>query len=615
SVAGTLSNPNYSVTKTDDGSWTVRPAPSTVTALGGSSVYGASPANPGLSASGLVNGQSVSVLTGLGNSFGIGASSGVAGSPYTLSVAGTLSNPNYSVTKSDDGSWTVRPAPSTVTALGGSSVYGASPANPGLSASGLVNGQSVSVLTGLGNSFGIGASSGVAGSPYTLSVAGTLSNPNYSVTKSDDGSWTVRPAPSTVTALGGSSVYGASPANPGLSASGLVNGQSVSVLTGLGNSFGIGASSGVAGSPYTLSVAGTLSNPNYSVTKSDDGSWTVTPAPVTVTALGGSSVYGASPANPGLSASGLVNGQSVSVLTGLGNSFGIGASSGVAGSPYTLSVAGTLSNPNYSVTKSDDGSWTVTPAPVTVTALGGSSVYGASPANPGLSASGLVNGQSVSVLTGLGNSFGIGASSGVAGSPYTLSVAGTLSNPNYSVTKTDDGSWTVTAAPITVTALGGRSVYGASPANPGLSASGLVNGQSVSVLTGLGNSFGIGASSGVAGSPYTLSVAGTLSNPNYSVTKTDDGSWTVTPAPITVTALGGSSVYGASPANPGLSASGLVNGQSVSVLTGLGNSFGIGPSSGVAGSPYTLSVAGTLSNPNYSVTKTDDGSWTVTAAP
>ena len=41
------------------------------------------------------------------------------------------------------------------------------------------------------------------------------------------------------------------------------------------------------------------------------------------------------------------------------------------------------------------------------------------------------------------------------------------------------------------------------------------------------------------------------------------------PAEITVTALGGTSTYGSSPSNPGLSASGLQNGQDASVLAGL----------------------------------------------
>ena len=80
----------------------------------------------------------------------------------------------------------------TVTALGGSSNYGSSPSNPGLSATGLQFGQSANVLTGLSNSFGITSTSAIGS--YTLSVIGTLTNPNYSLAGTNNGVWTVNPA-------------------------------------------------------------------------------------------------------------------------------------------------------------------------------------------------------------------------------------------------------------------------------------------------------------------------------------------------------------------------------------------------------------------------------------
>ncbi len=118
------------------------------------------------------------------------------------------------------------------------------------------------------------------------------------------------------------------------------------------------------------------------------GTLTVTPRPIEVTANGGSSSYGDAPANPGLSATGLVNGDT---LSGLSNSFGIGNLTG-AGS-YTLNVNGTFSNANYTITSRNTGTWTVNPAQITVTANGGSSVYGDAPSNPGFSVSGLRNGD------------------------------------------------------------------------------------------------------------------------------------------------------------------------------------------------------------------------------
>jgi len=371
-------------------------------------------------------------------------------------------------------------------------------------------------------------------------------------------------------------------------------------------STGATATASVASSPYAMTIAqaSLVAISGYALAFNSSGTLTVNPAPVTVTALGGFSTYGSSPANPGLSATGLQNGQGVNVLTGLSNSFGISNATN-AGS-YVLSVIGALTNSNYTVVGTNSGSWMVNPAPVTVTALGGSSTYGSSPANPGLSAAGLQNGQSVNVLTGLSNSFGI-INTTNAGS-YVLSVIGALTNSNYTVVGTNTGGWTVNPAPVTVTAVGGSSTYGSSPANPGLSAVGLQNGQGVNVLTGLSNSFGISNATN-AGS-YVLNVIGALTNSNYTVVGTNTGGWTVNPAPVTVTALGGSSIFGSSPSNPGLFATGLQNGQGVDVLTGLYNAFGITSASKIGS--YALGVGGSLTNGNYTVAKTVPGTWTVT---
>ncbi len=602
-VSGTLTNGNYTVTARNDGTWVVSPKDIIVTANGGASVYGdADLTNPGFAADGLVNGETVAVLTGLENSFGITNTTN-AGS-HTLSVNGTLTNGNYNVTTRNDGTWVVSPKDIIVTASGGASVYGdADLTNPGFVADGLVNGETVAVLTGLENSFGITNTTN-AGS-HTLSVSGTLTNGNYNVTVRNDGTWVVSPKDITVTANGGASVYGdADVANPGFTADGLVNGETVAVLAGLENSFGITNTTN-AGS-HTLSVSGTLTNGNYNVTARNDGTWVVSPKDITVTAGAGSSVYGEAPAGVGLTADGLVNGETTAVLTGLSTDTPITATTN-AGS-YTLSVVGTLTNGNYNVTARHDGTWVVSPKEITVAAKGGASVYGDSGmSNPGFTADGLVNGETVAVLTGLENSFGITNTTN-AGS-HTLSVTGTLTNGNYKITTRQDGTWVVSPKDITVTANGGASVYGDSAlTNPGFTADGLVNGETVAVLTGLENSFGITNTTNAGN--HTLAVTGTLTNGNYNVVVRNDGTWVVSPRDITVTANGGTSVYGdVGVANPGFTADGLVNGETVAVLTGLENSFGITNTTN-AGS-YTLSVNGTLTNGNYKITTRQDGTWVV----
>ncbi len=178
----------------------------------------------------------------------------------------------------------------------------------------------------------------------------------------------------------------------------------------------------------------------------------IKPKNITVTALGGSSTYGDRPINPGISCNDLVNGETVSVLTGLSNSFGITSITAASTRPYILTVTGRLTNTNYTVVHTIDGLWVVNPKDITVTALGGSSIYGDSPTNPGISCSDLVNGETVSVLTGLSNSFGITSSTTASTTPYTLTVTGSLTNMNYTISSIVDGFWTVNLKSISVTA-------------------------------------------------------------------------------------------------------------------------------------------------------------------
>ena len=196
------------------------------------------------------------------------------------------------------------------------------------------------------------------------------------------------------------------------------------------------------------------------------------------------------------------------------------------------------------------------------------------------------------MLTGLTNSFGI--TSRTNAGRYTLSVNGDLANSNYVIDDRNTGTWTVDPALITVTANGGRSTYGQSPFNPGLSATGLQNGEDISVLTGLTNTFGITNRTGAGNYALARRMARS-SNGNYAIAARNEGVWTVNPASITVTANGGRSTYGQSPTNPGFGATGLQNGEDVSVLTGLANSFGITGRTNAG--QYALDVAGAADQP------------------
>ncbi len=94
------------------------------------------------------------------------------------------------------------------------------------------------------------------------------------------------------------------------------------------------------------------------------------------------------------------------------------------------------------------GTYTIDPKDITVTALGGSSTFGESPTNPGFTADGLVNSETVSVLAGLSNDFNI--TSTTPGGTYTLNVTGTLTNTNYNITQRNTDTWKVNQVPVVI---------------------------------------------------------------------------------------------------------------------------------------------------------------------
>ncbi|MBE7375818.1 GLUG motif-containing protein, partial [Pseudomonas lopnurensis] len=180
-----------------------------------------------------------------------------------------------------------------------------------------------------------------------------------------------------------------------------------------------------------------------------DGGYTIDKAALTVTANDAGKTYDglAWSGGNGVSYSGFVNGEDASVLGG-GLSYGGSAQGAVDVGSYGI-AAGGLTADNYVITYVG-GTLVVDPKAITVTANGSSSTYGDSDlANPGLSATGLVNGETVDVLSGLANSFALDHTSGAG--TYVLTVDGTLTNGNYVVTQTSDGTWVVGKAALTVT--------------------------------------------------------------------------------------------------------------------------------------------------------------------
>jgi uncharacterized repeat protein (TIGR03803 family) len=203
----------------------------------------------------------------------------------------------------------------------------------------------------------------------------------------------------------------------------------------------------------------------------------------------------------------------------------------------------------------------ITPAPLTITANSGSKVYGQTVTFAGteFTSGGLLSTDTVTSVTLV--SAGAPAAATVAGSPYSVvpSAAAGSGLANYSVSYVN-GTLAVNPAPLTITALQTNKLYGAPL--PALAAwySGFANGDTASSLTTPPTLSTTATPASPAGS-YLITASGAV-DANYAMSYLN-GTFTVNPAPLTVTANNATRLYGQ--ANPAFSGTltGLQNGDNI----------------------------------------------------
>src|SRR5579863_7752506 len=156
----------------------------------------------------------------------------------------------------------------------------------------------------------------------------------------------------------------------------------------------------------------------------------------------------------------------------------------------------------------------ITPAPLTITANGGSFIYGGTVPTITAGYSGFVNGESAANLTTQPNcSTTATSSSAVIGSPYQSTCAGAVDG-NYSISYVN-GTVTENPAPLTITADNkGMILDGSLPAFTA-TYNGLVLGQNASALTG--TSACTTTTNGTMVGTFTITCLGETST-NYAIT-------------------------------------------------------------------------------------------------
>ncbi|HET7034120.1 MAG TPA: MBG domain-containing protein [Thermomicrobiaceae bacterium] len=521
-----------------------------------------------------------------------GAAAGAAAGSYgitvdTVTAVSPATLDNYTLVKNTAvNGLTVNPKALTITASSATVTYGDDVPTISPSYAGFVDGDDAgnSLTTQPICSTTYTKGSGVSGSPYPTSCAGAVAA-NYSIGYSD-GTVTVSAKALTITAGDTSKQYGQAVTFDGteFSADSLVNGDTVATVSLA--SAGAVAAATVAGSPYPIVPSDAVAGPhtdlnNYAITYAN-GTLAVTPAPLTVTPANASKTYG--DANPTFSGAidGIQNGDNITAT--------YATTAAQFSSVGNYDIAATLNDPdgklgNYTVTL-NTGTLKITQRAASVTAVDKTKNYGG--ANPELTATvtGTVNGDSLSYTLGTAAT----DASDVGNYPITVTLG---DNPNYDVTSTD-GTLTITARPITVTADAKSKVYG--DADPALTYK--ITAGSLAFSDAFAG--GLTRATGETVGHYAISQGTLALNDNYALTF-NGADFEITKAPLTVTVDSFSRTYGE--ANPALSGTvtGVKNGDNITATY----STPATETSPVASYPITATLVdpdGRLSN--YDVTAT-----------
>jgi hypothetical protein len=480
----------------------------------------------------------------------------------------------------------------TLTVTGGTAPYTFS-----LTAGGLPPGMSLSTDGILS-----GTPTGAGGYSFTVTAVDNSPSPGpYSGSQAY--TLVVDQAVLTITANNATMPYGGAFPSLGISYSGFVNGDNVSSLT-TQPSLNFSATPNSPVGSYTITPSG-AADPNYSFTYVN-GTLSITPVPLTITANDGSMTYGG--VVPALTASytGFVNGDNVSSLSTQATITTTATSSSPAGAyPITPSSA---VDPNYTITF-QPGTMTVGKAPLTVTADNKTMPLGGPLPPLTVSYAGFVNGDNASNLTTPPTATTTATATSPAGT-YPI-TPGNGASSNYTFTYVN-GTLTVAKALLTITANPAGSVYGAPLVPNGsltVSYSGFVNGDGPGSLTVQPTVTNTAPGNAPVGA-YTLTPSGAV-DPNYTIQYVD-GIYTISPASLIITAMDQTKPYGG-PLPPLMASyNGFVNGDNPSKLTTPPTVATTATASSPAGD-YPITASG-AADPNYTISYVD-GTLTITPVP
>ena len=291
-----------------------------------------------------------------------------------------------------------------------------------------------------------------------------------------------------------------------------------------------------------------------------------------------------------------MNGETATVLSG---TLTIGREPGESVGEYLITPSG-LDSGNYKLIF-NTGTLTVTRAPLTITAVAKTKLYGASDPPLTFTPSGLQFGDTEQTV--LAGALTRAAGEGVAGSPYAITQGTLTANGNYTINFIDS-TLTISKVPLSVVADAKTKVYGAADPTFTVTYGGFINGETSVVM---GGTLILERAPGESAGTYLITPSGPTSG-NYAINFTSN-TLTITPRDLIVAASSKTKTYGAALTLNGtadFTTAGLQNGETIGSVTLTASGSPPGTAATAAAGSYTISpseaTGGTINPANYSLT-------------
>ena len=427
----------------------------------------------------------------------------------------------------------ITPAPLTITGDTTSRLYTSNLQTNTFTTSGLLGSDSVTSVATLASGTNVGTYADNLTSATGTGLA------NYTIGYVN-GSLTITPAPLTITGDTTSSLYTSNLQTNTFTTSGLLGSDSVTSVATLASGTNVGTYADNLTSATGTGLA------NYTIGYVN-GSLTITPAPLTITGDTTSSLYTSNLQTNTFTTSGLLGSDSVTSVATLAS----GTNVGTYADNLTSATGSGLANYTIGYV---NGSLTITPAPLTITGDTTSSLYTSNLQTNTFTTSGLLGSDSVTSVATLASGTNVGTYADNLTSATGTGLA------NYTIGYVN-GSLTITPAPLTITGDTTSSLYTSNLQTNTFTTSGLLGSDSVTSVATLAS----GTNVGTYADNLTSATGSGLAN--YTIGYVN-GSLTITPAPLTITA--NDAQRPVNTPNPPFSATyaGFVGGETPAVLNG-----------------------------------------------